>query len=101
MACNMPDPCRFPSLDRYQKRFPWSHKEGDLAPQPVIGLVLQVGYAESFLRHLVSKARILFFSRVSKQRPCFTAIEKDGSDKRLVQLELACESDGVASPEHV
>ena len=27
--------------------------------------------------------------RVNKQRPCFKAIEEDGGDKRLVELELA------------
>ena len=38
-----------------------------------------------------------FFSlRVNKQGPYFTAIEDDGSDKRLVELELACKADGVA-----
>ena len=31
------------------------------------------------------------------QDPCFTAIEEDGGDKRLVQLERACEADCVAS----
>ena len=31
--------------------------------------------------------------------PCFTAIEEDGGDKRLVQLELACKADGVAPPD--
>ena len=50
--------------------------------------------------HLVSKAWILFF-RVSKHGSCFTAVEEDGGDKRLVQLELACESDGVAPPDPV
>ena len=35
--------------------------------------------------HLVSKACILFF-RVSKQVHCFTALEGDGDDKRLVKL---------------
>ena len=50
--------------------------------------------------HLVSKAWALFF-RVGKQGPCFTAIEKDGGDKRLVQLELACEADGIALPDLV
>ena len=44
---------------------------------------------------LILKAWVLFF-RVSKLGPCFTAIEEDGGDKRLVQLELACEADGVA-----
>ena len=46
MACDMPEPCKFPSFDSYHKRFLWTHKEVDLAPHPVIGLVLQVGDAE-------------------------------------------------------
>ena len=33
--------------DSCQKRFLWTHKEVDLAPLPVVGLVLQVGDAES------------------------------------------------------
>ena len=81
----------------WQKRFLWIHKEVDLAPHPFIGFVLQLGDAKKFPqgRHLVSKAWILFFFfRISEQGPCFTAIEEDGSDKRLVQLELACETDG-------
>ena len=53
--------------------------------------------------HLVSKAWIHFFFsflffRVRKQGSCFAAIEEDGGDKRSVQLELACEADGVAPP---
>ena len=48
MACDMPEPCKFPSLDSYQERFLWTHKEVDLAPHLVIGLVLQVGFAEKF-----------------------------------------------------
>ena len=28
-----------------------------------------------------------------------TAIEEDGSDKRLVELELACKADGIAPPD--
>ena len=46
MGCDMPEPCKFPSLDSCQKRFPWTHKEADLAPHPAVGLVLQVGDAE-------------------------------------------------------
>ena len=41
------------------------------------------------------------FLAVSKRGPCLTATEEDESDKRLVQLELACEADGVASPDPV
>ena len=44
----MPEPCKFPSLGSHQKRFLWTHKEVDLAPHPVVGLVLQVGNAEKF-----------------------------------------------------
>ena len=36
------------------------------------------------------------FSTVSSQGPCFTATEEDADDKRLLQLELAWEADGVA-----
>ena len=80
-AYDMPEPCKFPSLDSCQKRFLQTHKEADLALLPVVGLVLW----RSFLRHLVSKAWI-------------TAIEEDGGDERLVQLELACAADSVALP---
>ena len=38
------------------------------------------------------------FFKVSMQGPCFTAIEEDGGDMRLVQLELACKAYGVAPP---
>ena len=44
----------------------------------------------SFLKHLVSKARILFF-RVSNSSLYFTAVEEDGGDKRLEETEFDCE----------
>ena len=50
--------------------------------------------------HLVSKAWVLFFG-VSEQGPCFTAVEGDGGDKRLVELELGYKADGVALPDPV
>ena len=43
----------------------------------------------SFLRILVRKAWI-FFS-INKQGPCLSAIEENGDDTRLTQLELAFE----------
>ena len=43
VACDMPETCKFPSADSCRKRFLWTHKEADLAPRPVVGLVLQVG----------------------------------------------------------
>ena len=45
VACDMPQPCTFPSLDSCRKRFLWTHKEVGLAPHPVVGLVLQVDLA--------------------------------------------------------
>ena len=102
MACDMPELCKFPSLESCRKRFLWTHKEADLVPHPVVGLVLQIGETETFSMHLVSKTRIPFlFLRVSKQGPPFTAVEKDGGDDRLVELELVCKADGAAPPDPV
>ena len=56
VECDMPKPCKFPSLDSCQKRFQWTNKEVDLAPHPVVGLVLEVGDAGKFTHALGSKA---------------------------------------------
>ena len=48
VACDMPEPCKFPSLDSCQKKFLWTYEEVDLVPHPVVGLVLQVGDKEKF-----------------------------------------------------
>ena len=79
-----------------------TQKEADLASHPVVGLVLQVRDVEKlrFRMHLVSKVWILFF-RVSKQGPCFTAIEENGDGKRFVALALACKAYGVTPPDSV
>ena len=50
MACDMFKPCKFPSLDSCERRFLWTHKEVDLAPHAVVGLVLKVGNTEKCLR---------------------------------------------------
>ena len=39
MACDMPKSCKLPSLDSCHKRLLWTHKEVDLAPHQVVGLV--------------------------------------------------------------
>ena len=39
VACEMPEPGNIPSLESCQKRFPWTHKEVDLAPQVGVKLV--------------------------------------------------------------
>ena len=50
--------------------------------------------------HLVLKAWIL--SSVSKQSPCFTAIEENLDDKETCSsLELSCKGDSVSSPDPV
>ena len=94
MACDMPKPSKFPSLDSRQKRFLGTHSKVDLAPHPVVGLVLQVGDTEKFPR-VHSFKSLDFFFQSRKQGPCSTAIE-DGGDKRPVELELAREANGVA-----
>ena len=54
----------------------WTHKGIDLAPHPVVGLVLQVENTEMFPRALGLEILDIFV-RVSKQGPCFTAVEED------------------------
>ena len=76
----MPKPCKFLFLDICQKRFLWTHKEVGLPLHPVVGLVLQAGDAEKIPQTLDFESLDPFF-RVSKQGPCFTAVEEDGSDK--------------------
>ena len=64
VACDMPEPGKFPSLDSCQKRFLWTHKKVDLAPHPVIVHVLRVGDAEKFTQALDFKSLYLFSSVV-------------------------------------
>ena len=91
VTCDMPEPCKFPSLDRRQKSFLWTPKGVDLALHPVVAHVLQVGDAEKSPQAHGFKGLDPFLG-VSKQGPCFTAIQEDGSDKRLVEHEPVCET---------
>ena len=73
VACDLPEPGKLPSLDSCQKRFRWTHKGADLAPHPSrrckeVPQALGIEKLDPFLR-------------VSKQGPCFTAIEGDGDYK--------------------
>ena len=61
MACDMPEPCQFLFLDSYHEKFLWTHKEVDLAPHPVVGLLLQVGDKEKFPRVLGFESLEPFF----------------------------------------
>ena len=78
VACDMPEPRgKFPSLYSGQKGFPRTHKGVNLAPYPVVGLVLQVGDTEKF-------PKALGFKRLEhKQVLCSTATLEDGGVKRL------------------
>ena len=77
VACDMPETGKFPSLDSCQEKFLWTHKEVDLAPHPVVGLMFQAGDTERFPRAPGFESLDLFFS-VSKQGPYFTAVKEDG-----------------------
>ena len=61
VTCDMPEPCKFPSLDSCQKRFMWTNKEADLVPHPALGLVVQVGDAEKFPKTLGFESLDPFF----------------------------------------
>ena len=99
MVCDMSEPCKFPSLYSGQQRLLRTHNEVDLAPHPVVGLVLQVGGAEKFPQALGFESLDPFFQ--SQQAGSMFHIEEDGGDKRLVKPELACEADGVAPQDPV
>ena len=69
VTCNMPKPCKFPSLDSCQKRFLLTHKDLDLAPHPVFGLLFQLGDTEK-LPHALAFERLdpfSFFFKISKE----------------------------------
>ena len=88
LAFDMLEPCEFPSLDSCQERLLWTHKEVDLPPHPAIGLVLQVGNAETFPRALGFESLYCFLG-VSKQGLCCKAKKEDGGDRRHAQSEPA------------
>ena len=73
--------------------------EVDLAQNPAFSLALNLEEVK-FPHALVFESLDPLF-RVSKQGPSLAAIQEDGGDKRLVQLEPACEADGVAPPDPV
>ena len=58
---DVPEPCKFPSLDSCQNWFPWTNKKVDLDPHTVTGLVSQVGDAEKFPQALGFESLDPFF----------------------------------------
>ena len=99
-AYNVPKPCEFLSLYSCQKRFFRPTREFILLRTQALVLCSKWKMRRNFLRHLVSKACALFL-RLRKQGPCFSAIEENGGNRRPVELELACEANGVASTDPV
>ena len=80
MACDIPEPCKFPSFESCRKSFLWIHNGVDLTPHPLVGSVFQVGDAEMFSQALGFEGLDPFLT-IIKQGSCFTAIEEDGGDK--------------------
>ena len=77
VACYMPEPCKFPCLDRWrQKRYLSVHNEADLALHPVAGLLFQVGNLKKFPQAFGLESLDPFL-RISKQGPYLTATEED------------------------
>ena len=83
-----PNQTSFRLLTIAKKRFLRTNKEVDLAPHPVVGLVLQVGEAEKLPQALGLESLDPFLG-AGQQDPCLTAMDEDGDEKRLVQSELA------------
>ena len=68
VLCNMLEPCKFLSFDSCQKRFLAIPSEIDLAPHPVVGLVLLVEDAEKFPQALGFESMNPFFFSESSGR---------------------------------
>ena len=66
VACDMPEPCKLPSLDSCKTRFVQTHEGVDLAQKPVVGLVFQVGVTEKFPHALGFESWILFSESASR-----------------------------------
>ena len=102
VACDISEPCKFPSLDSQKRYVDPQGSRSYSAPSRL----LQVGDAET-LSHAFGFEDLdpfffsffLLFFRVSKQGPCLKAIQEDGGDKRLLELGFACKADGVALPD--
>ena len=63
----MPEPGKFSYLDSWQKRFPWTQKEVDLAAHPVVGLMLKVGDMEKLPHVLGFESLDPFFSEAGRR----------------------------------
>ena len=87
VAYDMPEPCKFQSLDSCQKRFLWTHKDVDLVPRPAVRLALQAGDAEKFPQTLGFESPNPF-CRVSQQDSCFQPYRRLEVTRGLYNLSL-------------
>ena len=86
------------SLDSCWKKFLRAQKEADLAPHPVVSVVLQAGDAEKFPEAHGFES-LDPFSESARQGPCLRATEESEGDTRLGQL--ACKAGHLSSPDPV
>ena len=63
VACDMPKPCKFLSLDIYQKRCLWAREDVDLTLPLVFSLVLQAD-VEKFHSMIINVFAIIYFLSV-------------------------------------
>ena len=75
MVCDIPELCKFLSIDSCQKRFLWTHKGVDLAPHSVVGLALQGGdslrhFSQEILSGMPSAAQTLQVAHYIKEHYC-------------------------------
>ena len=80
VARDMPEPFEIPSLDNCRRRFLWANKEVDLAPHPVVGLVLRGGDADRFPPALGLESLYPFLG-VNRKGPCLKAVLAHIDDK--------------------
>ena len=73
VARDKPEPRECLSFHSYQRRFQRAHKEVDLAPHPVVGLVFQIRDVEKFLQTPGLQKPGFFFS---KQGPSLAVTEE-------------------------
>ena len=99
LVCDMPKPCKFPSLDSCQEKFLWTYKEADLAPHPVVGRVLQVGDKRKVSSGAWFRKPGYFFSEVAGMVHV-SQPEENGGNRRLVALELGKDMTGLDLPSH-
>ena len=97
---DMPELWEFPPLDSCQERILWAHKEMDLAPHTVVGLVLLQEVQRSFLGHLVSTAWTPF-SELARRLDVLQLERTIAMTRDSFKLNFVFKADGIALPNSV